>query len=64
MWKQNPGGTTFNRTWHDLLYAEDVAVFGHVAKHAAENTEDMTTVALWIGLTIKRIQNQNHHLKK
>jgi len=28
-----------------------VAVFGHVAKCAAENTEDMTTVALWIGLT-------------
>jgi hypothetical protein len=29
-----------------------VAVFGHVAKHVAETTEDMTTVALWIGLAI------------
>jgi hypothetical protein len=29
-----------------------VAVFGHVAKHVAETTEDMTSVASRIGLTI------------
>jgi uncharacterized protein (DUF1697 family) len=29
-----------------------VAVFEHVAKRVTETTEDMTTVASWIGLTI------------
>jgi hypothetical protein len=29
-----------------------MAVFGYVVKHAARTTEDMTTVALWIGFTI------------
>jgi hypothetical protein len=49
----NTGATTFNRRRHDLLYADDVVVLGHALKHIAETTEDMTTVASQIGLTIK-----------
>ena len=50
--KANTGVTRFNRTRQDLLYADDVVVLGHAVKHSAETTEDMTTVASQIGLTI------------
>jgi hypothetical protein len=50
--KTNPGGTIFNRPRQSLSHADDVAVLRHAVKYVAGTAEDMTTVALQIGLSI------------